>query len=57
MHAALERFVIDLKTGLLTHDGCPDTAGTSRARSRSVAADVTSTDWRRRRDCRRSTPE
>ncbi|GAA2008035.1 terminase [Nocardioides kribbensis] len=26
MHAALERFVIDLKTGLLTHDGCPDTA-------------------------------
>jgi hypothetical protein len=26
MHAALERFVIDLKTGLLTHDGCSDTA-------------------------------
>lgn len=26
MHAALERFVIDLKTGAITHDGCPDTA-------------------------------
>jgi hypothetical protein len=26
MHAALERFVIDLRTGALTHDGCPDTA-------------------------------
>ena len=26
MHKALERFVIDLKTGLMTHDGCPDTA-------------------------------
>lgn len=26
MHAALERFVIDLRTGFLTHDGCPDTA-------------------------------
>lgn len=25
MHAALERFVIDLKTRALTHDGCPDT--------------------------------
>lgn len=26
MHEALERFVIDLKTGALTHDGCPITA-------------------------------
>lgn len=26
MHQALERFVIDLKTGAFTHDGCPDTA-------------------------------
>lgn len=26
MHEALERFVIDLKTGELTHDGCPITA-------------------------------
>jgi hypothetical protein len=25
MHAALERFVIDLRTGAITHDGCPDT--------------------------------
>lgn len=26
MHAALERFVTDLRTGALTHDGCPITA-------------------------------
>jgi hypothetical protein len=26
VHAALERFVTDLKTGTLTHDGCPITA-------------------------------
>lgn len=27
MHAALERFVTDLQTGALTHDGCPITTG------------------------------
>lgn len=26
MHEALERFVVDLRTGALTHDGCPITA-------------------------------
>jgi hypothetical protein len=26
MYHALERFVMDLKSGMLTHDGCPDTA-------------------------------
>lgn len=26
MHAALERFVTDLRTGAITHDGCPITA-------------------------------
>jgi hypothetical protein len=26
MHHALERFVTDLATGAITHDGCPDTS-------------------------------
>jgi hypothetical protein len=36
MHAALERFVTDLTTGALTHDGCPITA-THLANCRKVA--------------------
>jgi hypothetical protein len=55
MHAALERFVIDLATGAITHDGCPDTASHIASRSRSSAA-ATSTDSPRRPASRRSTP-
>lgn len=36
MHAALDRFVTDLTTGLLTHDGCPITA-THVANARKLA--------------------
>lgn len=36
MHAALDRFVTDLSTGLLTHDGCPITA-THVANARKLA--------------------